>query len=81
MEVEDTPENKQKISGNILLKNGQTLDQLLSKEDYAYLKKQFLEKLDLYLDGLKIFTPMTIAVMVMDRLFSKEMEHPVYTFN
>lgn len=80
MEVEDTPENKQKISGNILLEDGQTLDQLLSKEDYAYLKKQFQEKLELNIDGLKIFTPMTIAVMVMDRLFSKEMDTYVDNF-
>ena len=73
MEIEATPENIKKVGNSIFLEDGKTIDQMVSKKDYTFLTKFFKEKLDLDLDGLKIFTPMTIISMATLRLAESDM--------
>ena len=80
MEIEATPENMTAIQTSIFLEDGKTLDKMLSKEDYAYLTKFFKKKLDIDLDGLKIFTPMTIISMLTMKLTKSEMDTYVDNF-
>lgn len=74
MEIEATPENTKKLGNSIFLENGKTIDQMLSEEEYAYLTKFFKKTLNLDLDGLKIFTPMTIISMATMRLTKSDMD-------
>jgi uncharacterized protein YbaP (TraB family) len=80
MEIEATSQNIKKIGNSIFLEDGKTIDQMVSKEDYAFLTKFFKEKLDLELDGLKIFTPMTIISMATLRLTKSDMDTSVDNF-
>ena len=80
MEIEATPENMKEIGNSIFLEDGKTIDQMLSTEDYASLKIFFKEKLDLNLDGLKIFTPMSIISMATSKLVKSDMNTFVDNF-
>ena len=80
MEIEATPENIKKVGNSIFLEDGKTIDQMVSKKDYTFLTKFFKEKLDLDLDGLKIFTPMTIISMATLRLAESDMNTYVDNF-
>ncbi len=80
MEIEATPENTAAVGNSIYLENGQTIDKMLSVEEYAFLTKFFKETFDLNLDGLKIFTPMTIATMSTMKLYKSDMDTYVDNF-
>ncbi len=80
MEIEATPENMKEIGNSIFLEDGKTIDQMLSIEDYANLKIFFKNKLDLNLDGLKIFTPMSIVSMTTSKLVKSDMNTFVDNF-
>ncbi len=80
MEIEATPENMKEIGNSIFLEDGKTIDQMLSTEDYANLKIFFKNKLDLNLDGLKIFTPMSIVSMTTSKLVKSDMNTFVDNF-
>jgi uncharacterized protein YbaP (TraB family) len=53
---------------------------VLSEKEYAYLKKFFKETFDLNLDGLKIFTPMSIVSMATMKLFKSDIDTYVDNF-
>lgn len=80
MEIEATPENTTTLGNSIYLDDGQTIDKVLSEKEYAYLKKFFKETFDLNLDGLKIFTPMSIVSMATMKLFKSDMDTYVDNF-
>ena len=80
MEIEATPENTTTLGNSIYLDDGQTIDKVLSEKEYAYLKKFFKETFDLNLDGLKIFTPMSIVSMATMKLFKSDIDTYVDNF-
>lgn len=79
-EIETSPENMKKIQNSIYSAEGKTIDKMLSEEEYAYLTKFFKETLDLNLDELKIFNPMSIISMATMKLLKSNMDTYVDNF-